>query len=218
MERHTLKRRPTTPPTGVPFITGTPRIGEQLSADITDIQDDDGITIASANFAYQWAHWDASTSTATDISGNAATRANYLTKQSDVGKHLVVTVHFTDDLSTREGPLRSDPTDSILSDDAIVKTRSGGTLSGGRLEAHVSKTAQGFTATASAGKYDLGYIDVSFDNIADTSNAAEELTATLNKDSSGEPGDILCTLTDPATFATSGAHRFHAPPGLQCSP
>ena len=37
------------------------------------------------------------------------------------------------------------------------------------------------------------------------------LTVTLNADNSGEPGDALCTLTDPATFAASGVHTFDAP-------
>ena len=37
------------------------------------------------------------------------------------------------------------------------------------------------------------------------------MTVTLNADNSGEPGDALCTLTDPATFAASGVHTFDAP-------
>ena len=34
---------------------------------------------------------------------------------------------------------------------------------------------------------------------------------TLNADNSGEPGDALCTLTDPGAFSASGVHTFDAP-------
>ena len=37
------------------------------------------------------------------------------------------------------------------------------------------------------------------------------MTVTLNADDSGDPGDALCTLTDPATFSASGVHTFDAP-------
>ena len=46
--------------------------------------------------------------------------------------------------------------------------------------------------------------------IGDTSTARGELTVTLNKDNNGDPGDALCTLTDP-TFTSSGVQTFDTP-------
>ena len=40
------------PATGAPSITGTPRVGEELTADTSAIMDADGIT--PSNFTYQW--------------------------------------------------------------------------------------------------------------------------------------------------------------------
>ncbi len=71
--------------------------------------------------------------------------------------------------------------------------------------------SQAFTTGSNASGYTLDSIGIDFDTIADTSTAAAELTVTLNADDSGDPGDALCTLTDPATFSASGVHTFDAP-------
>ena len=43
------------------------------------------------------------------------------------------------------------------------------------------------------------------------------MTATLNEETSGDPGNVLCTLTDPASFTSSGLHSFTAPTsGTKC--
>ena len=71
--------------------------------------------------------------------------------------------------------------------------------------------AHAFTTGSNASGYPLDSIGIDFRTIADTSVAANDLTATLNADNSGEPGDVLCTLTDPATFTGSGVQTFDAP-------
>ena len=58
--------------------------------------------------------------------------------------------------------------------------------------------------------YNVSEIGINFHTIADTATAGSELTVTLNADSSGDPGSVLCTLTDPASFSASGLHTFTA--------
>ena len=78
--------------------------------------------------------------------------------------------------------------------------------------------AQAFTTGSNASGYTLDSIGIHFRNISPISAAADDLTATLNADNSGEPGDVLCTLTDPATFTGSGVQTFDAPSsGTTCS-
>ena len=45
---------PNTEPTGLPAVTGTPQVGETLTADTSAIDDADGLT--NATFEYQWLH------------------------------------------------------------------------------------------------------------------------------------------------------------------
>ena len=78
--------------TGAPVITGTPRVGETLTASSTGIKDSDGLT--NATFTYQWLADDA------DISG--ATGSTYILVDADQGKTVTVRVTFTDDLGNEE--------------------------------------------------------------------------------------------------------------------
>ena len=77
---------------GVPIITGTVRVGETLTADVSGISDSDGLT--SATFSYQWLTGGA------DISG--ATDATYILVDADIGRTISVTVSFTDDAGNEE--------------------------------------------------------------------------------------------------------------------
>ena len=84
--------------------------------------------------------------------------------------------------------------------------------------------AQEFTTGTGVRGWRLSSIDVSFDTISDTSTAGSELTVTLNEamtqaglfGSYEVPGNVLCTLTDPASFSASGVHTFDAPSRDQC--
>ena len=84
-------------------------------------------------------------------------------------------------------------------------------LSFSNLQSSNPSRAQAFTTGSNASGYTLGSIGIDFHTIADTSTAASELTMTLNADSSGNPGTVLCTLTDPESFSASGVHTFDAP-------
>ncbi len=81
-----VEARPNRPATGTLAITGTARVGELLTADVSGIMDDDGLDRAA--FAYQWQ------ADSTDLSG--ATGSSYTLAASDEGKAISVTVSFTD--------------------------------------------------------------------------------------------------------------------------
>ena len=71
--------------------------------------------------------------------------------------------------------------------------------------------AQAFTTGTETTGYTLDSIGIKFTSISSISTAGSELTVTLNANNSGDPGDALCTLTDPATFTASGVQGFDAP-------
>ena len=79
------------PATGAPTITGTPAVGELLTADISNIGDADGI--ADADFEYQWIANDGTTDS--DISG--ATGETYRPLLAHLAQTIKVRVTFDDD-------------------------------------------------------------------------------------------------------------------------
>ena len=79
-------------PTGLPTITGTSRVRETLTADISGIDDADGIE--SVAFAYRWLADNA------DVEG--ATASTYTLQDADAGKKFSVRVTFTDDAENAE--------------------------------------------------------------------------------------------------------------------
>ena len=82
--------------TGAPTITGTPEVGELLTADTSNIGDPDGI--ADADFEYQWIADDGTTDS--DISG--ATGETYRPLLAHLGQTIKVRVSFTDDEGNAE--------------------------------------------------------------------------------------------------------------------
>ena len=85
-----------TEPTGLPTISGTPQVGETLTASVTAISDADGTD--SATFAYQWV----SNSGTSDSDIEDATKSSYELVDADAGKTIKVRVTFTDDGGTEE--------------------------------------------------------------------------------------------------------------------
>ena len=92
--------------TGMPTITGRARVGETLTASTTGIADVDGLP--SSGFTWQWIRV-AADATETNI----GTGASYTLLAADQGATIVVTVSFTDDDGTAEGPLRSAATVAV---------------------------------------------------------------------------------------------------------
>ena len=99
---------PNNPPTGQPRITGTPQVGQTLTAVTTDIQDADGL----GDFAYQWK------ADGTNIA--EAMDSSYRLTNNEVGKRITVTVSFTDGIGTEEA-VTSQPTAAVR--DAVTPPR-----------------------------------------------------------------------------------------------
>ena len=84
--------KPNTPATGAPTISGTPQVGETLTADTSGIADTDGLT--NVSYSYQWL--------ADDANIDGATGSTYILANSDEGKAIKVRVSFTDDADNQE--------------------------------------------------------------------------------------------------------------------
>ncbi len=70
--------------------------------------------------------------------------------------------------------------------------------------------AQRFKTGPNTGKVRVRSIAVKFGEIQDVSTAADELEATVNAVSGSDPGSVVCTLTDPATYVSEEVNRYHA--------
>ena len=95
-----------TPATGAPTITGTPQVGQELTADTSGIMDADGVP---STFTYEWVRVDGS-SNETGIGTNAAT---YTLVAADEDHTIKVKVSFTDVGGNAEGPLESAETATV---------------------------------------------------------------------------------------------------------
>ena len=151
-------------PAGLPAITGTPRVGEALSADTSAIDDADGLT--SVSFEYQW------TAGGTDIAG--ATGSTYTPTPSDVGKTIRVRVTFTDDAENTE-TLTSEATVAVA---ATVPTAAQGltvTRGSGDQELIVSWRAPSSDGGSAVTGYRVQWKEAagSWNSAADVSEAAE---------------------------------------------
>ena len=96
---------PNSPATGAPTISGTAQVGETLTADTSDIADEDGL--GNVQYEYQWLADDS------DISG--ATNATYTLAAADEGKAIKVQITFTDDAGNAE-TLTSAATDAVAAE------------------------------------------------------------------------------------------------------
>ena len=94
-----VRATPNSPATNLAAISGTAQVGETLTADTSDIADEDGLD--NVAFSYQWL------ADQTDIQG--ATGFTYTLVADDKGKTIKVRVTFTDDAGNEEA-LTSAPT------------------------------------------------------------------------------------------------------------
>ena len=84
--------KPNTAATGEPTISGTPQVDETLTADVSGIGDEDGLT--NVSYRYQW------------LAGGSniqdATSSSYLLTTGEQGQAIQVKVTFTDDADNQE--------------------------------------------------------------------------------------------------------------------
>ena len=98
--------RPNILPTGAPTISGTPQVGETLTADTSAIDDADGLT--NVAYRYQWVgsqpvtDEDTGTSLILTVERPEQTDSTYTLVPADVGLTFEVKVSFTDDAGNHE--------------------------------------------------------------------------------------------------------------------
>ena len=192
------------PATGLPTIGGTAQVQETLTADISGIADEDGLT--SVSYSYQWIRGDGNTDT--DISGETA--STYTLVSADVGKAIKVKVSFTDDANNAE--TRTSAATAAVAE-APNRTATGlPTISG------TAQVGQTLTADTSGIADEDGLTNVSFsyqwirsDGNTDTDIAGEtDSTYTLVSADVGKTIKVKVSFTDDANNAetlTSEATR-----------
>ena len=84
------------------------------------------------------------------------------------------------------------------------------------LDASSLTRAQSFTTGAHAAGYTLGSIGVHFRVINNSRTVGDHLTVTLNAGGGGDPGAVLCTLSDPPSFTQGAVNLFAAPAADPC--
>ena len=139
-----------TPAMGAPTITGTPTVGETLTAVTTAIMDAEGLN--NVSYTYQWIRVDGGTET--NIS--TATASTYTLVTDDLGTTIKVKVSFTDDANNAE-TLTSAATAAVAADTTPPTLISATVIVGGthialgfseNLEASNPPTGSAFTVTA----------------------------------------------------------------------
>ena len=97
--------------TGVPTIAGMALVGETLTADRTEIADENGLPDAESGYSYQWIR--VSGASETEIGG--ATGSTYLLADTDGDKQVKVRVSFTDRRGSSETRTSSPyPADGVI--------------------------------------------------------------------------------------------------------
>ena len=138
--------------TGQPTISGTARVGENLTASVSGISDGNGLTTVS--YSYQWLRGETAAAAGSEISG--ATSATYTVVEADQGKYVRVQVSFQDDDGNAEtatsdatGPVVAEPNESATGQPTI----SGTAQVGGELTAGTSGISDGNGLTTASYSY-----------------------------------------------------------------
>ncbi len=178
--------RPNSSATGAPTISGTARVGETLTADVTGIADGDGMT--SAIFSYQWL--------ADDVNIAGATGSSYTLAEGEQGKTIMVRVSFTDDGNYDE-TLTSTPTAAVApranSSATGAPTISGTARVGETLTADVTGIADGDGMTSAIFSYQWLADDV---NIAGATGSSY----TLAEGEQGKTIMVRVSFTDDGNY------------------
>ena len=196
--------------TGMPRISGTAQVGEILMALTSGISDADGLP---ASFTYRWVRVDSDgTSTETGVGSNSN---RYSPTAADVGKKIRVKVSFTDNAGNSEGPLTSDayPASGTIApasttpppDTDLLVSNTGEALANGVTS---SINAQSFVTGFNAGGYTISAVQIRLKSVSGKTTVVR-----IREDDNGNPGDLVATLTNPASLSSYDINMFTAPPG-----
>ena len=193
----TVEAAPNNPATGAPSISGTAEVGEPLTADVSGIADDDGLS--GSTFSYQWISNDGTTDT--DITG--ATSSSYTLVAADEGKSIKVRVSFTDDAGFDE-TLTSTATEEVSF--AVQQQRANSPATGGPAITGTAQVGETLTADTSGiadadglSGVTFSYQWVSNDGTSDTDITGEtNSTYTLVATDEGNTFKVRVSFTDDA--------------------
>ena len=186
----TVAAKPNTAATGAPTISGTAQVGQTLTANTSDIADDDGLN--QVTYSYQWIRSDGSTDT--DIS--AATSDTYTLVSADEGKTIKVKVNFTDNGGNAE--------ELISAATATVAAKPNTAATGAPTISGTAQVGQTLTASTSDIADDDGLNQVTYsyqwirsDGTTDTDiSAATSDTYTLVSADEGKTIKVKVSFTD----------------------
>ena len=203
--------KPNIQATGQPTISGTVRVGETLTADVTGIADEDGLD--NVVFSYQWM--------ADDTNIQDATGSSYTLVSDDESRTITVTVSFTDAEGNPE-TLTSDPTGEVAAKPNIQATGLP-TISG--------MAQVGETLTADTSGIDdedgLNQVVFSYQWIRNDGNADEDIAGatgssyTLTGDDEGKTIMVTLSFTDaegnPETLTSNPTGEVAAKPNTSAT-
>ena len=190
------------PATGAPTISGTPQVGQTLTADTSGISDSDGLT--NVTYGYQWVANDGTSDT--DIAG--ATDSTYILVAADEGGTIKVQVSFTDDAANAES-LTSAATATV--DPAPNSPATGAPTISGTAQVGEILTADtsGIADTDGLTNVSYSYQWIANDGTSDTAiSGATNSTYTLVAADEGKTVKVRVSFTDDAgndETLTSGA-------------
>ena len=174
-----------TPATGAPAISGTARVGETLTADVSGIEDADGLD--DATFSYQWL--------AGDVELPEATDASYTLSEADEGKAIKVKVSFTDYWGTEE-------TVTSPATEAAAAARPNNSATGAPVISGTAHAGQTLMADTSGIADADGLTNVTYDYqwVADDTDidGATDSTYTLAENDVGKTLKVRVSFTDNA--------------------
>ena len=148
-----------------------------------------------------------------EISSDPGSDGNYAT-----GDDIAVAFTFGEEVDVRGKPRirirlgddASTERTAYFDSAVLVKNTAQAPFSGSPLNAATPKFAQRFTTGAIPGGYQLSEIGIRFHTIEDPASAGGQLTVTVNRDNSGEPGSVRCTLTNPSSLRSNVLSTFVA--------
>ena len=183
------QKRPNSPATGQPAISGTVQVEETLTADTSGIADDDGLH--NTSFSYQWL--------ADDVEIAGATDVTYTLVEADEGRTIKVRVSFTDDRGHEE-TLTSAAT-------AAVTARPNSPATGAPAITGTAQVAETLTAATSGIEDEDGLTNATFTyqwlaDDADISGATNS-TYTLTFGENGKAIRVRVSFTDDRGHAES---------------